>query len=110
MTLEGAEARTTGSIPHLYHPVLTGSDQTCPVGNDKGGGVDPAELSRDGRRGAHTTGSIPQLYHPVLTGSDQTCPVGAKSLFENYQAASRLSIKRVIATYTNVSLVLGNSS
>jgi hypothetical protein len=33
-----------------------------------------------------------------------------KSLFEKYQAASRLSIKRVIATYTNVSLVLGNSS
>src|SRR5215468_4029210 len=34
----------------------------------------------------------------------------AKRLFEKYQAASRLSIKRVIATYTNVSLVLGNSS
>jgi hypothetical protein len=34
----------------------------------------------------------------------------SKSLFEKYQAASRLSIKRVIATYTNVSLVLGNSS
>jgi hypothetical protein len=33
-----------------------------------------------------------------------------KSLFEKYQAASRLSIKRVIATYTNVSLVVGNSS
>jgi hypothetical protein len=31
-------------------------------------------------------------------------------LFEKYQAASRLSIKRVIATYTNVSLVVGNSS
>lgn len=35
---------------------------------------------------------------------------GSQSLFEKYQAASRLSIKRVIATYTNVSLVLGNSS
>src|SRR6266446_257272 len=35
---------------------------------------------------------------------------GSKSLFEKYQAASRLSIKRVIATYTNVSLVVGNSS
>ena len=34
----------------------------------------------------------------------------SKSLFEKSQAASRLSIKRVIATYTNVSLVLGNSS
>src|SRR5918911_1663368 len=34
----------------------------------------------------------------------------SESLFEKYQAASRLSIKRVIATYTNVSLVLGNSS
>ena len=34
----------------------------------------------------------------------------AESLFEKYQAASRLSIKRVIATYTNVSLVVGNSS
>src|SRR3989442_4081537 len=34
----------------------------------------------------------------------------SKSLFEKYQAASRLSIKRVIATYTNVSLVVGNSS
>ena len=34
----------------------------------------------------------------------------AQSLFEKYQAASRLSIKRVIATYTNVSLVVGNSS
>ena len=33
-----------------------------------------------------------------------------QSLFEKYQAASRLSIKRVIATYTNVSLVSGNSS
>src|SRR5207253_3588611 len=33
-----------------------------------------------------------------------------ESLFEKYQAASRLSIKRGIATYTNVSLVLGNSS
>ena len=41
-------------------------------------------------------------------------PVGVcfqrQSLFEKSQAASRLSIKRVIATYTNVSLVLGNSS
>ena len=35
---------------------------------------------------------------------------GSESLFEKYQAASRLSINRVIATYTNVSLVLGNSS
>ena len=77
MTLEGAEARTTGSIPHLYHPVLTGSNQTCPVGA-KGGGVHPAELSRDGRE-ARTTGSIPHLYPPILTGSDRTCPVGAKS-------------------------------
>ena len=34
----------------------------------------------------------------------------SQSLFEKYQAASRLSIKRVIATYTNVSLVVGNSS
>ena len=34
----------------------------------------------------------------------------SQSLFEKYQAASRLSIKRVIATDTNVSLVLGNSS
>src|SRR3989442_8013039 len=34
----------------------------------------------------------------------------SKSLFEKYQAASRLSIKRVIATDTNVSLVVGNSS
>jgi hypothetical protein len=34
----------------------------------------------------------------------------SKSLFEKYQAASRLSIKRVIAMYTNVSRVLGNSS
>ena len=37
-------------------------------------------------------------------------PLSSKSLFEKYQAASRLSINRVIATYTNVSLVLGNSS
>jgi WD40 repeat protein len=35
---------------------------------------------------------------------------GVKSLFEKHQAASRLSIKRVIATYTKVSLVVGNSS
>jgi hypothetical protein len=34
----------------------------------------------------------------------------AERLFAKYQAASRLSIKRVIATYTNVSLVVGNSS
>ena len=34
----------------------------------------------------------------------------SESLSEKYQAASRLSIKRVIATYTNVSLVVGNSS
>src|SRR5262245_57573197 len=33
-----------------------------------------------------------------------------KRLFEKYQAANRLSIKRVIATYTNISLVVGNSS
>jgi hypothetical protein len=33
-----------------------------------------------------------------------------ESLFEKHQAASRLSIKRVIATYTKVSLVVGNSS
>ncbi len=33
-----------------------------------------------------------------------------KGLFEKYQAESRLGFKRVIATYTNVSLVLGNSS
>jgi hypothetical protein len=39
-----------------------------------------------------------------------TLPPCSQSLFEKYQAASRLSIKRVIATYTNVSLVLGNSS
>src|SRR6267143_2038563 len=38
---------------------------------------------------------------------DQFTP---QSLSEKYQAASRLSIKRVIATYTNVSLVVGNSS
>ena len=48
-------------------------------------------------------------------GCAQVSPRGhqvldAESLFEKYQAASRLSIKRVIATYTNVSLVLGNSS
>ena len=36
--------------------------------------------------------------------------LAAESLFEKYQAASRLSIKRVIATYTKVSLVVGNSS
>jgi len=36
--------------------------------------------------------------------------VDSKRLFAKYQAASRLSIKRVIATYTNVSLVVGNSS
>jgi hypothetical protein len=41
--------------------------------------------------------------------SEQCC-YSPKSLFEKYQAASRLSIKRVIAMYTNVSLVLGNSS
>jgi hypothetical protein len=34
----------------------------------------------------------------------------SESLFEKYQAASRLSIKRVIATYTKVSLVVGHSS
>src|SRR2546429_6296437 len=37
-------------------------------------------------------------------------PWSSQKLFEKYQAASRLSIKRVIATYTNVSLVVGNSS
>jgi hypothetical protein len=42
----------------------------------------------------------------IITGSSSF----SESLFEKYQAASRLSIKRVIATYTNVSLVLGNSS
>jgi len=47
------------------------------------------------------------------TSGNEICPPEVclpKSLFEKYQAASRLSIKRVIATYTNVSLVLGNSS
>jgi hypothetical protein len=36
--------------------------------------------------------------------------LGPESLFEKHQAASRLNIKRVIATYTKVSLVVGNSS
>jgi hypothetical protein len=42
--------------------------------------------------------------------SELTPDLVAESLFEKYQAASRLSIKRVIATYTKVSLVVGNSS
>ena len=45
-----------------------------------------------------------------LDGKVAVVTGGSKSLFEKSQAASRLSIKRVIATYTNVSLVLGNSS
>jgi hypothetical protein len=45
----------------------------------------------------------------VLGGLRRMQPA-SESLFEKYQAASRLSINRVIATYTNVSLVVGNSS
>src|SRR6266446_2770301 len=50
--------------------------------------------------------------HPWQTGSTPAAfqLSRSQSLFEKYQAASRLSIKRVIATYTNVSLVVGNSS
>ena len=44
------------------------------------------------------------------SGQQKTGSHGPESLFEKYQAASRLSIKRVIATYTKVSLVVGNSS
>ena len=43
-------------------------------------------------------------------GQDCETDSRSESLFEKYPAASRLSIKRVIATDTNVSLVLGNSS
>jgi hypothetical protein len=46
----------------------------------------------------------------ILTQIAKNGQSRAKSLFEKYQAASRLSIKRVIATYTKVSLVVGNSS
>src|SRR4029453_12733904 len=49
---------------------------------------------------------IPACENDIET-PDSLAP---KSLFEKYQAASRLSINRVIATYTNVSLVPGNSS
>lgn len=55
------------------------------------------------------TSSATVIHYPDTDG----LPVAEsdfQSLFEKYQAASRLSIKRVIATYTNVSLVLGNSS
>ena len=51
-------------------------------------------------------GTAEDVYAVVL----QRLSDKAKSLFEKCQAASRLSINRVIATYTNVSLVLGNSS
>jgi DDE superfamily endonuclease len=46
-----------------------------------------------------------RLLEPISKEEDTS-----QRLFEKYQAASRLSIKRVIATYTNVSLVVGNSS
>ena len=46
----------------------------------------------------------------VRMDSRRPAALAAESLFEKYQAASRLSIKRVIATYTKVSLVVGNSS
>ena len=55
-----------------------------------------------------------QVHGGIAQGIGQALLEGMvyspESLFEKYQAASRLSIKRVIATYTNVSLVLGNSS
>ena len=56
--------------------------------------------------------SLPDSQEPHLPprGSAPDVQHTPESLFEKYQAASRLSIKRVIATYTNVSLVLGNSS
>jgi hypothetical protein len=55
----------------------------------------------------------PRLYPEgsyLLGGSLRADDHLPQRLFEKYQAASRLSIKRVIATYTNVSLVVGNSS
>ncbi|HEY5864470.1 MAG TPA: hypothetical protein VI542_02800 [Candidatus Tectomicrobia bacterium] len=58
------------------------------------------------RRAAATESEISAAVRLSTAGLIATC----KSLFEKYQAASRLSIKRVIATYTNVSLVRGNSS
>ena len=50
------------------------------------------------------------VHIPNFTQPTETFQTGSERLFEKYQAASRLSIKRVIATYTNVSLVVGNSS
>jgi type VI secretion system secreted protein Hcp len=47
---------------------------------------------------------------PTSGGGVGGATATTQSLFEKYQAASRLSINRVIATYTNVSLVPGNSS
>src|SRR5882724_12945550 len=55
------------------------------------------------------TPAVPETPGDAMAVDGKTLR-GSKSLFEKYQAASRLSIKRVIATYTNVSLVVGNSS
>jgi hypothetical protein len=52
----------------------------------------------------------PKPSRPASQRWRTACTLKPKSLFEKYQAASRWSIKRVIATYTNVSLVVGNSS
>jgi hypothetical protein len=59
----------------------------------------------------YSSSPVPTFFPPPIASTAAINTVsGSKSLFEKYQAASRLSIKRVIATYTNVSLVLGNSS
>ena len=82
---------------------------------------DPGRTDADGTsRGGEENGlpdssarRLARVDIQVITsgrGREATQRGFSKSLFEKYQAASRLSIKRVIATYTNVSLVSGNSS
>ena len=46
----------------------------------------------------------------TISTADVDAPDHLRACLKKYQAASRLSIKRVIATYTKVSLVVGNSS
>jgi hypothetical protein len=76
----------------------SGTAQALPATLDNGSDSEAAVVALE-TRGCDPSMATGRQGHP-----------GAQSLFEKYQAASRLSINRVIATYTNVSLVPGNSS
>jgi predicted ATPase len=93
-------ATATDGVPLFIEEV---TKMLLEMGGQRQGALDAARPAR------RLTLTIPATLQDLLMARLDRLGT-AKSLFEKYQAASRLSIKRVIATYTNVSLVLGNSS